>query len=79
MLIVFSILAGAIVFVYAQIHRDTTLSHVTNTTPGELGTDFWFKLVAFGLAPLLGLLATIFPGVSDFVFSWLQPGLQSMK
>jgi hypothetical protein len=57
----------------------TPLSHITNTTPGELGDDFWLKLVGFGLAPLLGLLTAIFPSISDFVFSWLQPGLQSVK
>jgi hypothetical protein len=79
MLILFSILVGIIIYVYAQIHRDSTLSHITNTTPGELGGDFWLKLVGFGLAPLLGLLTAIFPSISDFVFSWLQPGLQSMK
>jgi hypothetical protein len=74
------ILLGAIIFnVYAQMHKDTTLSHVTNTTPGKLGGEFWFKLLGFGFAPLLGLLTTIFPGIADFVFSWLQPGLQSLK
>ena len=74
------VLLGAIIFyVYAQMHRDATLSHVTNTKPGELGSDFWLKIVSFGIAPLLGLLATVFPTVADFVFSWLQPGLQSIK
>jgi hypothetical protein len=79
MLILFLILVGVIAYVYAQMHRDSTLSHVTNTIPGELGGDFWFKLLGFGLAPLLGLLTTVFPSVSDFIFSWLQPGLQSVK
>jgi hypothetical protein len=78
-LALFIVLGGAISYVYAQMHRDATLSHVTNTTPGELGGDFWLKIVSFGIAPLLGLLTTIFPGISDFVFSWLQPGLQSIK
>jgi len=79
MIALFVALCSVIVYVYAQMHRDSTLSHVTNTTPGELGWDFWLKTASFGLAPLLGLLATIFPQVSDFVFSWLQPGLQSVK
>lgn len=79
MLALFILLGAVIFYVYAQMHRDATLSHLTNTTPGELGTDFWFKLVGFGIAPLLGLLTTVFPEISDFVFSWLQPGLQSIK
>jgi hypothetical protein len=78
-LALFILLAVIIFYVYAQMHRDATLSHITNTTPGELGTDFWLKIVGVGIAPLLGLLTTVFPGIADFVFSWLQPGLQSIK
>jgi hypothetical protein len=71
---------GAIVFsVYAEMHRDATLSHITNTNPGELGMEFWFKLIAFGAGPLLGLLAAVFPEISGFVTSWLQPGVEAIK
>jgi hypothetical protein len=79
MIALFIVLGAAMLYVYAQMHRDTTLSHVTNTTPGELGLDFWLKSASFGIAPVLGLLATVFPQVSDFIFSWLEPGIQSMK
>ena len=71
--------AVVIVKVYADMHRDSTLSHVTNTRPGELGTEFWFKIIGFGFAPLLGLLTRVFPGIGDFIFSWLQPGISSLK
>jgi hypothetical protein len=79
MIALFVFLGAVILYVYAQMHRDTTLSHITNTVPGRLGIDFWIKLVGVGVVPLLGLLTTVFPGISDFVFSWLQPGLQSLK
>jgi hypothetical protein len=75
----FVIGSGAIVKVYAEMHRDATLSHVTNTKPGELGAEFWFKIIGFGFAPLIGLLTRIFPGVSDFIFSWLQPSAAAFK
>lgn len=75
----FVLSSAAMVLVYAGMHRDATLSHVTNTTPGELGSEFWIKLVIFGLPPLLGLIARVFPGVTDFFFTWLQPGLSSLK
>jgi len=61
------------------MHKDATLSRITNTTPGEVGFEFWFKLVGFGIGPVLGLLTTHFPAIADFVLSWLQPGLQSIK
>ena len=67
------------VFVYADMHRDATLSHITNTKPGELGSEFWVKIIGFGAAPLLGLLTTVFPELAGFLFSWLQPGLTSLK
>lgn len=75
----FVILGAVVVKVYADMHRDATLSHVTNTRPGELGSEFWFKLIGFGFAPLVGLLTRVFPGITDFVFSWLQPGISSLK
>jgi hypothetical protein len=75
----FVIVGAVIVRVYADMHRDATLSHVTNTMPGELGTEFWFKIIGFGLAPLVGLLARVFPSITDFIFSWLQPGISSLK
>ena len=79
-LIVLFVIAGVVIVkVYAEMHRDATLSHVTNTTPGELGTEFWFKLIGFGFAPMVTLLTRVFPGITDFVFSWLQPGVASLK
>src|SRR5262249_41546352 len=68
-----------IVKVYAEMHRDATLIPVTNTKSGELGGEFWMKGLAFGFAPLLGLMTRALPGITDFVRSWLQPGLSSLK
>jgi hypothetical protein len=79
MLILFLVLGAVIVTVYAQMHRDATLSHVTNTNPGELGPEFWFKVIGFGAGPVLGLLANIFPELTGSLLSWLQPGLASIK
>lgn len=79
MVLLFGVLTTAIVFVCAQIHRDPILSLVTNTKPGELGGDFWLKLLGFGAGPVLGLLTTLFPQLTDFLFSWVQPGISSIK
>jgi hypothetical protein len=78
-IVLFVILGIVIVSVYSQMYRDATLSHLTNTHPGELGGDFWFRLIGFGIGPVFGLLATIFPAFASFFFSWLQPGVSSMK
>ncbi|MGD0162325.1 MAG: hypothetical protein ABSB39_07620 [Candidatus Sulfotelmatobacter sp.] len=79
MILLFIVLGAVICYVYADMHRNSTLSHITNTNPGELGGDFWFKLVGLGLGPVLGLLATVFPGVADFLLSWIEPSLASLK
>ena len=78
-LAVFLIFGGLSAVIYAQMARDTTLSHITNTKPGELGWEFWARMVTFGAGPLLGLLTTLFPSITDFVVSWLQPSTQALK
>ena len=76
---VFALVGVAMTVVYAEMHRDATLSHITNTRPGELGMDFWLHIFTFGVGPLLGVLSTLFPSIADFVVSWLQPGMQMAK
>ncbi len=78
-LAVFAIAGGTLIVVFAQMHRDTTLSHITKTEPGELGGQFWLHLLTFGVGPLLGLLTTLFPSITDFVSSWLQPSTQALQ
>jgi len=41
--------------------------------------EFWVKMAAFGIGPLIGLLTTLFPSMTDFVVSFLQPGAQAFK
>jgi hypothetical protein len=64
--------------VLIEMHRDPVLSYMTNTKPGKL--DFAFLLhLTLGVAPLLTLLVTYFPGVGRYVISFLQPGLEALK
>lgn len=76
---VFLVVAAVMIFVYSQMHRDATLSHITNTNPGELGSDFWIKLITFGIGPLVALITALFPDLTGFVTSWLQPAVGSIK
>jgi hypothetical protein len=76
---VFAIAGGAMILVLAQMSRDATLSYITDTNPGELGGHFWVQLITFGVGPFLGLLTTLFPSITDFVSSWLQPSMQALK
>jgi len=83
--IVLSLLAllltvGSVVgLVFAGLSRDETVSHITNTVPGALGWDFWTRIAGFIGVPLMGLVAAQFPGITDFLVSWIQPGLNAAK
>lgn len=79
LVILFLLIIVVVAVVYAQMHRDATLSRITDTTPGELGSDFWIRLAAFGAVPLLSLLLSQYTGFNNFLFSWLQPALESLK
>jgi hypothetical protein len=61
------------------MHRDATLSNLMNTPPGQLGSDFWLKLLGFGAGPVLGLIASVFPEFAAFIISYVQPGIASIK
>jgi hypothetical protein len=73
------VVGSVVAVVYAGLSRDATISHITNTETGELGTDFWIRLGSFIGVPLIGLLAAQFPGITDFLVSWIEPGLNAVK
>jgi hypothetical protein len=80
------VLVGLLVFVvdvvsmvFAQIHRDTVLSNLTNTKPGELGIDFYIRMASFVALPLLSLFASQFPSINRFFYSWLQPAVEALN
>jgi hypothetical protein len=73
------VMAGAVGYVYAAMHREVILSQLTSTKPGELGLDFWIKFLSAGALPVFSLLASQFPSINQFLFSWLEPALQAMK
>ena len=78
MIVLFLLVIGVVAIVLAQMHRNGTLSRITNTVPGELGVDFWLRLATFVAVPLLSLLAAQFPEISGALFSWVEP-LQALK
>ncbi len=77
--VLFVFIVGVVGLVFAQIHRDTTLSNITDTTPGELGADFWLRMLSFTALPLFTLLASQFPSINRLFYSWLQPALQALN
>jgi hypothetical protein len=69
----------AVGFVLASSERDPVLSRLNRTTPGKIGKDFYLNLLSYGALPVLTVLAAQFPTIGSFLFSWVQPVLQTMR
>lgn len=65
--------------VFVEMARDEILSLMTGTNPGELGGEFWAKIIGFGIGPIAGLVAAQFPAVAETIFSVLGPSLNGPK
>ncbi len=79
LLLLLLVLGAVVAVVYAGLDRDRTLSHITNTEPGALGLNFWIRILSFAGVPVLGLIVAQFPGITDFVVSWIQPNMNAVK
>jgi hypothetical protein len=82
MIMLLTIFAGFVLtvfIVFSQMHRDPILSRTTSTEPGKLDIGFYQKLISVLGVPIIGLLASQFPEISSFLFSWLEPSLQTLK
>jgi hypothetical protein len=77
--VTFIALSVGIVMVFAQMDRDAIMSRLTDTKAQELGKSFFVRLVQYGALPLATLLASQFPAVNRFLFSWVQPALEALK
>ena len=76
--LIFATLATGVVFVLAQMSKDAILSRISDTKPGEVSGDFYVRVLSFGALPVLTLLASQFPSISRFLFSWVQPGIEAL-
>ncbi len=73
------IVVSVVGYVFAHIHRDSILSLVMQTKPGELGLEFWLRMGSFVALPLISLLVSQFPSLNNAVFSWLEPAVNALK
>jgi hypothetical protein len=60
------------------LERDPILSRIAGTTPGKLDVESYLKVIGYGTLPVLGLLASQFPSISGFLYSWVAPTLQAL-
>jgi hypothetical protein len=69
------VLSAVIVIIAAsvQLERDRVLSELSGTTPGRVTWDrgFLWRIIVYGVLPILGLLGAQFPGSIRQILSLL--------
>jgi hypothetical protein len=60
------------------MERDLILSRINGTSEGELNKEFYFKFFGYGALPALSLLASEFPSISNFLYSWVEPTVKAL-
>ena len=76
--IIFIAFSIPIVISFAQMDKDAILSRLSDTEPGKLDRGFYIRLISYGALPLLTVLASQFPAIGRFLFSWVQPAIEAM-
>jgi hypothetical protein len=76
--LIFIGLSIPVVIAFAQMDKDAILSRLSDTQPGKLDRAFYTRLISYGALPLLTVLASQFPGIGRFLFSWVQPAIAAM-
>jgi hypothetical protein len=73
---VIGVIAIATVAIFIQMDKDSVLSRIGGTTPGEVNpikSGLLMRIVAFVLPPVAALIVTQFPRLGQPVASWLNP------
>jgi hypothetical protein len=79
LLVLFVVIATVLWRCLAGIERDPIISRIEGTKAGELNVEFYFKIVGYVALPVLGLLASEFPSIANFLLSWVEPTLTAVK
>ena len=77
--VVFISFAVGVVMVLVGAERDAILSRITKTEAGTLSGSFYVKVAGYVGVPLVTVLSSQFPSWGRFLFSWVQPLLESIK
>jgi hypothetical protein len=74
----FFVMSALFLAAIVQMNRNTIFSYLSTTTPGKLDSNL-LHVVSFGALPLLTVLASQFPSIGGFLFSWVKPALESLR
>jgi hypothetical protein len=75
----FTVLGAGVVTVLAAMARNPLLRRLADSTTGGLGKSFYFDLLKYGTVPLLTVLGSQVPFISNNVLRWLQPAVEALR
>lgn len=70
---------SGMIWVFAQMHRDSILSRITDTKANELGWDFYVRVISFGALPVFAWLAYQFPDIGSAIYRFVEPVVPVVK
>ncbi len=76
--LIFIAISVPVVIIFAQMDKDAVLSRLSDTEPGKLDRSFYVRVFSYGALPLLTVLASQFPAIGRFLFSWVQPAIEAL-
>jgi hypothetical protein len=76
--IVFILIAVVLLYAFQEMSRNEILSRITDTKAGSLDAGFYSRLVSVGALPVVAVVASHFPSVGRFLFSWVQPAISAV-
>jgi hypothetical protein len=75
---VFAVVSVVLLYAFQEMSRNEILSRITNTEAGSLDKDFYARVISVGALPVLAVVASHFPSVGRFLFSWVQPAISAL-
>jgi hypothetical protein len=75
---VFVLISVVLLYAFQEMSRNEILSRITDTKSGSLDAGFFTRVVSIGALPVLAVVASHFPSVGRFLFSWVQPAISAL-
>jgi hypothetical protein len=68
-------------FVYVELDRNALLSRIAGTAPGRLTLNgtLLFRVLTWGIVPLLGVAAAQYPDLANTLLRWLEPFTRALR
>jgi hypothetical protein len=76
--LIFLIIAAVLIYVFQKMNRNEILRRVTDTPAGAVDKDLFGRVISAGALPVLAVVASHFPSVGRFLFSWVQPAIAAL-